>query len=244
MNKLLSLLAVTVLRLIWFQPLAGQTADASGTWVDPHALYCPWTVRLTQEASKLTGARQQVGGPTGPADIYEGSINGKEICFKCDSPGGARAIASGAIDGDTMKLKRSTKINRQEASGNGLFGAAAAPAQAGPAGRWQATAVPNGPWTFEFAVAGDSLTGMIQQQGAPSAPISISAGKAFETTISFKVLSPDGERIIDFKGRVSGDEISFIREISPLPGGTRGGNDLYGGSAPLQFVASRAASNH
>ncbi len=33
----------------------------------------------------------------------------------------------------------------------------------------------------------------------------------------------------------------FVRKITPLPGGGRGGNDLYGASSPLQFVATRAA---
>jgi len=53
------------------------------------------------------------------------------------------------------------------------------------------------------------------------------------------VLSPDAERIIAFRGRVSGNEISFVRQITPLENGSRGGNDLYGASAPLQFVATR-----
>ncbi len=123
-----------------------------------------------------------------------------------------------------------------------------APALAGPAGRWRATAVPNAPWTFEFAVAGTSLTGTVQQGGASSTgltgnPVSIAAGKVDGTTISFKVLSPDAERMITFNGRVSGNEISFVRQITVVADGTRGGNDLYGGLAPLQFIANRAASN-
>jgi hypothetical protein len=118
-----------------------------------------------------------------------------------------------------------------------------APAPTGPAGRWQATAVPNAPWTFEFMVAGTSLTGTIQQGGASSSPVSIAAGRVDGTVISFKVLSPDAERTIAFNGRVNGNEISFVRQITVIADGTRGGNDLYGGSAPLQFVANRVASN-
>jgi hypothetical protein len=49
--------------------------------------------------------------------------------------------------------------------------------------------------------------------------------------------------MIAFTGRINGNEISFVREISLLAGGSRGGNDLYGGSAPLQFIANRVASN-
>jgi hypothetical protein len=112
----------------------------------------------------------------------------------------------------------------------------------GPAGRWQATAVPNGPWAFEFMLNGSELTGNIRQAGGPSSQVSIAGGKGSETIISFKVLSPDAERVIAFNGRVTGNEISFVRQITPLPEGTRGGNDLYGGAAPLQFVANRIAA--
>jgi hypothetical protein len=44
------------------------------------------------------------------------------------------------------------------------------------------------------------------------------------------VLSPDAERMISFTGRVNGNDISFVREITPLPGGGRGGTDLFGGA--------------
>jgi len=80
----------------------------------------------------------------------------------------------------------------------------------------------------------------VQQTPAPSSAVSIAAGKINGTTISFKVLSPDGERVITFTGRVNVNEISFVRDITVLPGGSRGGVDLYGSGAPLQFVATRA----
>jgi hypothetical protein len=121
--------------------------------------------------------------------------------------------------------------------------AAQAPAAAAPtgaAGRWQVTDVPNGPWLFEFAGDSVSLTGTIRQSGAQNTPVSIAAGKIAGTTILFKILTPDGERIITFRGRVSGNEISLVRQIEVLPGGSRGGNDLYGAGASLQFVAKRA----
>ena len=52
---------------------------------------------------------------------------------------------------------------------------------------------------------------------------------------------PDGERILTFHGEVNGNEISFIREITVLDGGSRGRNGLYGGATALGFVAKRAA---
>jgi hypothetical protein len=114
------------------------------------------------------------------------------------------------------------------------------PAATGPAGRWQ-SAPAGAMWIFDLAVNGTTLTGSIRQ-GAQGEPVTISAGKIDGNTIAFQVLSPDGERTITFRGRVYRNELSFVREIKVLAGGTRGGNDLYGGSAPLQFIARRVAS--
>jgi hypothetical protein len=41
-----------------------------------------------------------------------------------------------------------------------------------------------------------------------------------------QVLSPDGERILSFHSELNGNEISFIREITVLDGGSRGMNGL------------------
>jgi hypothetical protein len=106
-------------------------------------------------------------------------------------------------------------------------------------GRWQATGVAGGPWIFEFKVDGANLTGTVRQTGNPTAPVNIAGGKVDGTTISFVALSPDAQRTITFRGRVNGNEISFVRQIAELPGGNRGGNDLFGASASLQFVARR-----
>lgn len=108
--------------------------------------------------------------------------------------------------------------------------------------RWQATNVPNAPWVFEFTIVGTAMIGTVRQGGAPREAVTIAAGKTEGSNLSFKVLSPDGERTITFRGRIDGDGISFTREITVLDGGSRGGNDLYGGSAPLQFIAKRVES--
>jgi hypothetical protein len=114
----------------------------------------------------------------------------------------------------------------------------------GAAGRWQVTGVPNAPWIFEFRVNGTSLTGTIQQSGVAGNPVGIAGGKVEDTTISFKVLSPDAERTVTFRGRVVADQISFTREIIVLDGGGRGSDDLFGGSGPLEFVANRVAGGN
>ena len=111
----------------------------------------------------------------------------------------------------------------------------------GLSGRWQVMEVPNAPWVFEFTATETALSGTIRQSGTQNSPVNIAAGKIDGTTISFKILSPDGERIITFRGRVNGREISLVRQIDVLSGGSRGGNDLYGASAALQFVARRTA---
>ena len=101
--------------------------------------------------------------------------------------------------------------------------------------------VSDAPWTFEFTADAAAITGFVGS-GAQNRRVTIAGGKVDGTTISFKVLSPDAERIVTFTGRVNGNEISFVRQINVLPGGSRGGNDLYGGSAPLQFIARRATA--
>jgi hypothetical protein len=104
---------------------------------------------------------------------------------------------------------------------------------------WRATDVPNGPWVLEFTLAGTAMIGTVRQNGAPAEPVTIAAGRANGLDRFFKILSPDGERVITFSGRIDGSEISFVRQIAALEGGTSGGNDLFGESAPLQFVANR-----
>jgi hypothetical protein len=110
-----------------------------------------------------------------------------------------------------------------------------------PDGRWTANTNGAGPWTFEFKSQGKTLTGTVRQNGPPEAPIAITDGKVDGTRISFKVKSPDGARTITFVGRVSAGEISFLRQFDIPPGASRGGNDLYGMSSSMQFVARKAA---
>ena len=206
----------------------------------------------------------------GPFEIYDGKAGGNDIEFKVKTADGGRIITfHGTRKGFEIAFTRHCEVVSGDPGMTGILGAngatkftallgtGAAPgnpptpharvpapvaaAPAGPAGIWQASSVPSGPWTFDLRMAGNSLGGTVQQ-GTSAAPVSIAGGKVSAAAISFKVLSPDGERIVTFSGRVSGNEISFVRQITPLAGGTRGGNDLFGGSAPLQFVANRKAS--
>jgi hypothetical protein len=249
-----------------------QSAEVTGTWLATDVPYAPWAVQLKQDGAKLSGTMEQNGGLRGQVEIYEGKIDGPAISFKAKSPDGARAITfTGTINGDEMVLNRSTEIlTNASQGGTGLFGTNAAPQftihrtsitgssatappvavastapraipRTGPSGRWMVANVANGPWIFVLSARGAALVGTVNQQGSSSI-VGIAGGKATDTSVSFTVLSPDAERLVAFNGRVNGDEISFVRTITPLPGGSRGGNDLYGASAPLQFIAKRAAS--
>lgn len=109
----------------------------------------------------------------------------------------------------------------------------------GPADTWQATLVPGAPWTFELAVSGETLTGTVQQNLPGSPPSTITSGTVEGTSITFRVTSPDGQRTITFRGEVRGNDLSFARDVAVNPGGTRGGNDIYGAGAPMQFIARR-----
>lgn len=205
----------------------------------------------------------------GPFEIYDGKVSGNTIEFKVNTSDGGRIITfRGVRTGDSIAFKRSVAVLSGDAGRNGILGGAAAtefvatrgtsaataavvappaapasPLPSGPSGRWEAAGLPSAPWTFEFTVNGTSLTGTAQQAAAPSGPVTIAGGTVSGTTITFKVLSPDAERTISFTGRINGNNISFVREITPLPGGGRGGTDLFGAGAPLQFVATRIAAN-
>lgn len=204
---------------------------------------------------------------TGPFEISNGKVSGNTIEFKVVAPGGGKVITfHGLRTGDQIAFTRSVEMKGGDPGRDGILGldgakqftaklgaagafTPPAPAlstspraisQTGPSGRWMAATVPNAPWIFTLSANGNVLEGFVNQQGS-NFTVSIAGGKATDTSVSFTVLSPDAERLVVFNGRVNGDEISFVRTITPLPGGTRGGNDLYGASAPLQFIAKRAA---
>jgi hypothetical protein len=115
--------------LIGIAALGAQAIDATGVWVATDVPFAPWTVKLKQDGTKLTGTMEQNGGLPGTVNIYEGSIDSSAISFKADSPDGARAITfTGKINGDEITLNRSTRIVTDKSQGgNGLFGTKAAP---------------------------------------------------------------------------------------------------------------------
>jgi hypothetical protein len=87
--------------------------------------------------------------------------------------------------------------------------------------------------TFEFKVDGAKLTGTMQ--GAQGQPSEIQEGKIEGDNISFVVVRNFGgnEMKMTWKGKVSGDEIKFTREVQMPAGGPGGpGGGPGGGGAP------------
>jgi hypothetical protein len=123
------LLAGSALGLLNAQSAPIPNIDASGVWLATGVPYAPWTIRLKQNGTTLTGTMEQNGGLTGTVAIYEGAISGSAISFKANSPDGARAITfTGTFDGDAITLHRSTKvITNGSQGGAGLYGTQAAP---------------------------------------------------------------------------------------------------------------------
>ena len=117
------------------------------------------------------------------------------------------------------------------------------------AGKWVAQA-PSGQGTSEitliFKVDGTTLTGTLDNSQMPGA-IEIKDGKIQDNDISFHVLRNFGEneRKVVWKGKASGDEIRFTREIEGGmmgggPGGPGGGAGAGGGAAATEIIAKRA----
>ena len=115
------------------------------------------------------------------------------------------------------------------------------------AGKWIAQA-PAGQGTSEitliFKVDGTGLTGTLDNSQMPGA-IEIKDGKLQDNDISFHVLRTFGENEMKvlWKGKVSGDEIRFTREIEGgmMGGGAGGAGGAGGGGAAAdEIIAKRA----
>jgi hypothetical protein len=119
-----------------------------------------------------------------------------------------------------------------------LLFAVAGFAQSDIAGTWQAMGVPNGPWIIELQVSGAKVTGSVRE-GAAGQPVPIYFGSIEGNTVVFKANSPDGDRIITFKGKITSREIGFARAVETRPGGVRGDTGVFGANAVLYFAARR-----
>jgi hypothetical protein len=116
-----------------------------------------------------------------------------------------------------------------------------ASAQADISGKWQYTngSGPNTTWAFDLQVSGNKVTGTVSQTGGKEESAPIYFGSIEGNSLSFKVTSPDGDRIITFIGKITPVDIGFQRVVEVRPGGSRGDVNVFGDKALLNFTATR-----
>jgi ribonuclease BN (tRNA processing enzyme) len=126
--RLTLLLAIPV--TIWAQD------GVTGTWKANDVGFAPWTFTLNADGTKLTGTVRQgdIDGSnttqlTGSTPIYDGTVEGKKLSFKCESPGGGDKTITftGVMDGDTITFDRAVQLHPGANPGmNGIYGASGA----------------------------------------------------------------------------------------------------------------------
>ena len=97
-------------------------------------------------------------------------------------------------------------------------------------------------WILELQVQGNKVTGTVSQTGdkAESAPIYF--GGIEGNALTFKVNSPDGDRVITFVGKITTNEMGIERRIEIRPGGARGDTGILGGNGLSNVIMRRPAA--
>jgi pimeloyl-ACP methyl ester carboxylesterase len=117
---------VVVLLLAVSSPSLAQIGP-TGTWRAQGVGPQPWTLVLRASGSKLTGAVSSCASIS--VDIYDGTVNGNTVTFKCQSLDADRIISfRGVIRGDEIEFTW-TKQVRDGGSFNPPEGSEAAPAK-------------------------------------------------------------------------------------------------------------------
>lgn len=107
----------------------------TGTWKANDVGFAPWTFVLKTDGSNLTGTVSQGDADgsnttqlTGLTPIYDGTVDGKKLSFKCESPGADKTITFvGVMDGDTITFDRAVQLRPGAYPGmNGIYGASGA----------------------------------------------------------------------------------------------------------------------
>ncbi len=119
-------------------PITAQLIAITGMWRADKVAYAPWTLRLKLQGTKVTGTvsqgrynpdRRRFTTLTQPVEIYDGTIRGNVVSFKCASPGRPDRIISftGTIDGDEINFTRTVQVRPGGNPGEeGIFGASGA----------------------------------------------------------------------------------------------------------------------
>jgi hypothetical protein len=118
--------------------VGGAPLPPTGIWKAQGVPYAPWVLNLRVEGNTVVGVvrQAQVNQPNGgksaltnPAPIYDGTIQGNTVLFKCDAPGGAdRTITfTGVIHDDVIDFTRVVQVRPGGDPGrDGIFGASGA----------------------------------------------------------------------------------------------------------------------
>ena len=108
------------------------------------------------------------------------------------------------------------------------------------AGKWLAAVPAAQDGVISLTLNGPSVTGTIKVLGVmPELSVEIYDGKVSADTISFKVNSPTGGRVITFVGTLNGSELAFARSVVVPPDGLPGGAGIFGRDGASAFVARR-----
>lgn len=121
--------------LIPMAAIVNGQESVTGTWQAEGVAFAPWTFVLNAEGAKVTGTVSQGGSSAGgvtsltePTPIYDGTIQGNAISFRCDAPGGGRTIIfSSVLAHSVLTFTRTVEVHPGGDPGmNGIYGASGA----------------------------------------------------------------------------------------------------------------------
>ena len=113
------------------------------------------------------------------------------------------------------------------------------------AGQWRAV-LPGPQATVQFDVRLDNgsvlgtITPNARQGDPPADPVQVFDGRVDGDALTFKAKSPDGGRTITFVATLSGDELTFTRDVEVAPGAAPGRDGIFGVIGPSTFTARRS----
>jgi hypothetical protein len=202
---------------------SSSAADVTGSWKSEFETpvgQMKYTFELKADGAKLTGkAIRDRDGQKSEVEIKEGKINGEEVSFvetaKIQDQD-IRIEYKGKVAGDEMKLSRTV----------GEFGSEDIVAKrektASLAGKWQSdfeTQIGKQNYVYEFKVEGEKVTGKASRTlDGQKTETPITEGKLTGADVSFvevlKIPDQDQEIRIEYKGKISGDELKLNRKVA------------------------------
>jgi hypothetical protein len=262
-NRIAALLGLVALAVTTARVDAQESAlpSATGTWRSPGA---SWTIALTQRASKVTGTILVPRGAfTLVAAVRDGLVRGDTVSFMAESPVGGRiATFMGVMSSDSIVFRRSLEDPDGTIGGAGPLGArgpdrftvARSAVGSDESGvplpdltpgsqRWVVIGGVVSPWIFDMTISDRRVSGVARQRSPGLAPDGTLAhyefldGVSVGDTIAFHLRSPEGTRVVAFRGIRRGREMDFTRSVAAA-GGDPGGNGIVGELGPTRFTAS------